>query len=86
MAVARAAGASSGDDVLEQVLLAHEMDDVLASLTPDHRAVVEQIYFCDQSVAVAADCLGVPQGTVKSRAYYALRALRAACEERGIAP
>ena len=37
-----------------------------------------------QLVAEAAGALGVPAGTVKSRTYYALRALRLALEERGI--
>lgn len=74
------------DDVLERVLLAHGMAEALATLTPDHRAVVDHLYFRDRSVADTAARLGVPEGTVKSRAYYALRALRVACEERGIVP
>ena len=74
------------DDMLERVLLAHGMAEALATLTTDHRAVVEHLYFRDRSVAETAARLGVPEGTVKSRAYYALRALRVACEERGIVP
>lgn len=74
------------DEMLERVLLAHGMSEALATLTPDHRAVVEHLYFRDRSVADTAARLGVPEGTVKSRAYYALRALRVACEERGIVP
>jgi RNA polymerase sigma-70 factor (ECF subfamily) len=74
------------DDELDRILLAHGMADALQALTQDHRAVVEQLYYLDRSVAVAACALGVPEGTVKSRAYYALRALRVACEERGIVP
>lgn len=35
-----------------------------------------QVYFQDRSVAEAAAELGIPAGTVKSRTYYALRALR----------
>jgi RNA polymerase sigma-70 factor, ECF subfamily len=74
------------DDQLDQLLLAHGMADALQALTVDHRAVVEQLYYLDRSVADAARTLGVPEGTVKSRAYYALRALRVACEERGLVP
>jgi len=74
------------DDELDRILLSHEMADALLALSPDHRTVIEQVYYLDRSVAEAARALGVPEGTVKSRAYYALRALRIACEERGIVP
>jgi RNA polymerase sigma-70 factor, ECF subfamily len=76
----------SVDDDLDRILLAHGMADALQALTIDHRAVLEQLYYLDRSVADAARVLGVPEGTVKSRAYYALRALRVACEERGLVP
>lgn len=74
------------DPGLDRVLIAHELADALDVLTAEHRAVVTELYFRDRSVAQAAAALQVPQGTVKSRAYYALRALRVACEERGILP
>jgi len=38
----------------------------------------------DRTVNQAAEVLGIPVGTVKSRVYYALRALRVALEERGV--
>jgi RNA polymerase sigma-70 factor (ECF subfamily) len=82
----RQLAATGVDDLLDRILLAHGMADALATLTPDHRAVVDHLYFGDRSVADTAARLGVPEGTVKSRAYYALRALRVACEERGIVP
>jgi RNA polymerase sigma-70 factor (ECF subfamily) len=37
-----------------------------------------------RSVAEAAATLGVPRGTVQSRTFYALRALRVALDERGV--
>jgi RNA polymerase sigma-70 factor (ECF subfamily) len=78
--------AAGVDEMLDRILLAHGMAEALATLTPDHRAVVDHLYFGDRSVADTAARLGIPEGTVKSRAYYALRALRVACEERGIVP
>ena len=74
------------DERLDQILLAHGMADALATLTRDHRAVIDQLYFRDRTIADAARALGIPEGTVKSRAYYALRALRVACEEQGLVP
>ncbi len=74
------------DDGIDAMLLATAMAEALATLSTEHRAVLEQVYFRDQPVARAAAVLGVPEGTVKSRAYYALRALRLACEEKGIVP
>ena len=38
----------------------------------------------DRTVNEAAEVLGVPVGTVKSRIYYALKALRVALTERGV--
>jgi RNA polymerase sigma-70 factor (ECF subfamily) len=34
--------------------------------------------------AEIAELLGIPLGTVKTRAYYALRALKLALDERGV--
>jgi RNA polymerase sigma-70 factor (ECF subfamily) len=77
---------SAGADAFEQVLLAHGVAEALQALSPAHREVLEELYFHDRTVSEAARHLGVPEGTVKSRAYYALRALRVACEERGLLP
>ncbi len=60
--------------------------DALASLRPEHRQVLIETYFRGHSVAEAAAILKIPAGTVKSRTYYALRAFRLVCEERGLLP
>jgi RNA polymerase sigma-70 factor (ECF subfamily) len=54
---------------------------VLATLTPSHRAVLREVYFADRTCSEAAKTLGIPEGTVKSRLYHALRRLRVAIEE-----
>jgi RNA polymerase sigma-70 factor, ECF subfamily len=48
----------------------------LDKLSPEHREVLVELYYRDRTVAETAEVLGVPPGTVKSRSYYALRALR----------
>lgn len=60
--------------------------EALADLSPEHRSVLIATYYQGRSVADAAAVLGIPPGTVKSRSYYALRALKLALEERGLAP
>ncbi|WP_306369623.1 sigma-70 family RNA polymerase sigma factor [Nocardiopsis sp. CC223A] len=50
--------------------------DALDGLSDDHRAVLVEVYFRRRSVAEAAEVLGIPPGTVKSRSYHALQALR----------
>ena len=51
--------------------------DALEQMSADHREVLVELYYKGRSVAEAASALGVPPGTVKSRSFYALRALRA---------
>ncbi|ELP67264.1 sigma-70 region 2 [Streptomyces turgidiscabies Car8] len=53
-----------------------DVREAVKTLTPEHREVLVLVYFHGASVAEAATALGIPPGTVKSRAYYALRALR----------
>ncbi len=85
-----------GDDVLAQIPTQDDdvdraldgwlVADALAALSPAHREVLVQTYFAGRSVAEAAEVLGVPPGTVKSRTHYALQALRLALLERGVTP
>src|ERR1035437_8462395 len=56
----------------------------LRALRPEHRGVLLETFYRGHSVAEAATALGIPAGTVKSRTFYALRALRLALEERGL--
>jgi RNA polymerase sigma-70 factor (ECF subfamily) len=55
--------------------------EALGRLTQEHRDVLRECYFHGSSVAQAAHTLGIAPGTVKSRTYYALHALRLAIEE-----
>lgn len=79
-------GKLPGEDELDRALESWAVTDALTHLSPDHRAVLLETYYRGRSVAEAADALGIPPGTVKSRSYYALRALKLALEERGLAP
>lgn len=58
--------------------------DALASLSLEHRAVVVHAYYGGRSIAEIAAELDIPEGTVKSRLHYALRALRLVLQEKGV--
>ncbi|GAA2808893.1 sigma-70 family RNA polymerase sigma factor [Crossiella cryophila] len=68
------------DEALSRIVIKGALD----SLSAEHREAVEQTYLRDRSVSEAAAVLGVPPGTVKSRVFYALRALRRNLEEQGV--
>jgi RNA polymerase sigma-70 factor, ECF subfamily len=72
------------DDATDRVLLSWVVAEALTHLSEDHRAVLLQCYYRGRSVSEAAQLLGVPEGTVKSRTHYALRALKLALEEMGV--
>jgi RNA polymerase sigma-70 factor (ECF subfamily) len=72
-------------DRTDQVLLSWVVSEALTKLSEEHRAVILECYYRGRPVAEAAERLGVPPGTVKSRTHYALRALRLALEEMGVA-
>ena len=46
--------------------------------------VLVECYYRGHSVAEAARLLDIPEGTVKSRTHYGLRALKLALEEMGV--
>lgn len=73
-------------DDLDDILTSWGVQDALAALNLNHRQILVELYFRGRSVAEASAELGIPPGTVKSRTYYAMRALRVALQERGLAP
>ncbi|MBY8871234.1 sigma-70 family RNA polymerase sigma factor [Micromonospora sp. PLK6-60] len=71
-------------DSTERVLRTMTMADALRTLSQSHREILVATYFRGRTVPEAAEELGLPLGTAKSRVYYALRALRTALQERGV--
>jgi RNA polymerase sigma-70 factor, ECF subfamily len=70
-------------DHSEHVLSTILVHDALSSLSPEHRAALEQTYLRDRTAAQAAAVLGIPVGTVKSRVFHGLRLLRATQRPHG---
>lgn len=69
-------GRPDGHDHADHVLDTMVVADSLRTLSTEHREAVVEVYLRGRSMAEAAEVLGIPPGTVKSRVHYALRALR----------
>src|ERR1700709_1499834 len=68
---------------LEQALLAWQVEEAMRRIGEEHRRDLLETHFKGRPYVEVAAELGVPEGTVKSRVYYGLRALRVALEEMG---
>lgn len=77
------AATPSADDEIDRVLTTWQVEAALAELDADHRRVLVEVHWLGRPYAEVAQELGIPAGTVKSRVYYGLRALRGALEAQG---
>jgi RNA polymerase sigma-70 factor (ECF subfamily) len=77
-----ATGPVAGDHA-ENVVNSMVVLGALDRLSTEHREVLVELYYRGRTVSEAAQVLGVPPGTVKSRSYYALRAMRTAISGNG---
>jgi RNA polymerase sigma-70 factor (ECF subfamily) len=66
----------------DEALLSWQIE-AMRRIGDDHRRVLVETYYRGRPYAEVAEELGVPEGTVKSRVYYGLRALRVVLEEMG---
>jgi RNA polymerase sigma-70 factor (ECF subfamily) len=80
----RALAAVAAPDELDRAVESWQVAAALQRLTPEHQQVLVQAHWMGRSVAETSAALGIPAGTVKSRTYYAVRALRLALEEMGV--
>jgi RNA polymerase sigma-70 factor (ECF subfamily) len=80
----RDAPAPVTDDVFEALVVGIDVRAALDALPEKHAEVLRLAYDEGLTQVQISERLGVPLGTVKTRAYYALRALRLELEERGI--
>jgi RNA polymerase sigma-70 factor (ECF subfamily) len=68
---------------LEEAMRGWLVEEALRRLRPEHRSVVVEIYYRGRPSSEVATLLGIPEGTVRSRLFYALKALRLALDEIG---
>lgn len=75
-----------GIDEIDMLVARAEVLEALRELPERQREVVVEVFYRGHTVAAAAAVLGIPAGTVKSRLFYGLRALRDNLEEMGALP
>jgi RNA polymerase sigma-70 factor (ECF subfamily) len=71
---------SVGADPAGAITNREEMERAFRRLNSEQRAIIVLQYYRDLSLPEIAELLGIPLGTVRSRAHYAKRILRAAIE------
>lgn len=74
--------AQVGDDI-ERALVGWQVEEALRRLRPEHRQVLVETYYRGRSGRELAVELGIPEGTVRSRLFYALQSLRLTLDEMG---
>ncbi len=79
----RASDAPTIDDDLDRVLVAWQVEEALRMLSEEHRSALVEVHYKGRPDHDVAADFGVPVGTVKSRVYYALKAMRLALDELG---
>lgn len=67
-------------DSASRIATHHQLDQAFRRLGVEHRTVVVLIHYVGMSSAEAAEAMGTPVGTVRSRLHYALKYLREAVE------
>jgi RNA polymerase sigma-70 factor (ECF subfamily) len=77
---------TSVEDDTAATVLRVAVADAMRQLTSSHRQALHETILRDRTVGQAADSLGIPVGTVKSRVHYALRMLETVLAERGLGP
>jgi RNA polymerase sigma-70 factor (ECF subfamily) len=74
------------EDRVDAALLSWQLSTVLEHLDDDHRLVIAELYFNGRTSREVSTLFGIPEGTVRSRAFYALRTLRGLLEDVGWNP
>jgi RNA polymerase sigma-70 factor (ECF subfamily) len=72
------------DDGLDRMADGWLVANALSSISPQHRDVIVELFYRRRPVTEVAALLDIPEGTVRSRCFYGLRALRKELEKQGI--
>ena len=74
------------DDPLEALMVSWVVEEALHHLTEHHRVAIVRTHLQERPYDEVAAELGIPVGTLRSRVFYGLKALRVAIDEMGVTP
>lgn len=80
------AAAAAVEDPTERLVRTWVVEEALQRISPEHRAALVETHLKERPYAEVAGELGVPVGTLRSRVFYGLKALRVAMDEMGVTP
>jgi RNA polymerase sigma-70 factor, ECF subfamily len=75
--------ADAVDDGIEKAMASWQVEEAILGLTSEHRTVIVEMYFRGRTSKEMSARLAIPEGTVRSRLFYALKAVKAILEEMG---
>ena len=81
--VAEGGQGNPAPDPVEQVMVTWQVEEALRRISFDHRTAIVETYYKARPYAEVARDLSIPEGTLRSRVFYGLKALRLALEEMG---
>ena len=74
--------ADDAETTLEREDERHLLRKALAQLSCEHREVLDLVYYHGRTVKEAAEIIGIPEATVKTRMFYARRRLSELLKDR----
>ncbi|TIC82000.1 sigma-70 family RNA polymerase sigma factor [Nocardioides sp. GY 10127] len=74
------------EDPSERLVEGWLLEEALRRVAEHHRVAVVETHLRERPYDEVAGELGIPVGTLRSRVFYGLKALRAAMDEMGVAP
>ena len=77
-------GADTPDIALQKKDTGDVLRRCLTKLSPDHREIIDLVYYHEKSVEEVAEIVAIPENTVKTRMFYARKKLAELLKEAGV--
>ncbi len=83
-AAAIADDADTPETVSQKLDKAKAIRRCIDQLSPEHREIVDLVYYQEKSISEVAEIVGIPENTVKTRMFYARKRLQELMQSAGV--